>query len=34
MKGAVLTGNGVIDSGENCEDGNTVGADGCSATCV
>ncbi len=30
--GAVC-GNGVIESGEECDDGNTVSGDGCSATC-
>ncbi len=28
-----LCGNGVLDAGETCEDGNTVDNDGCSATC-
>ena len=27
-------GNGVVGAGEACDDGNTVGLDGCSATCV
>ncbi|HEY2729453.1 MAG TPA: DUF4215 domain-containing protein [Polyangia bacterium] len=27
-------GNGVIEFGENCEDGNTTSGDGCSSTCV
>src|SRR5512132_4160439 len=31
--GAVC-GDGVIDAGEECDDGNVVGGDGCSATCV
>ena len=26
-------GNGAVDAGETCDDGNTVGGDGCSATC-
>jgi cysteine-rich repeat protein len=26
-------GNGTVDPGEECDDGNTVGGDGCSATC-
>lgn len=30
--GAVC-GNGIIESGEQCDDGNTVSGDGCSATC-
>ncbi len=30
---AVACGNGVIDAGETCDDGNTLGGDGCSATC-
>jgi len=29
-----VCGNGVLDSGEQCDDGNTVNNDGCSATCV
>lgn len=28
-----VCGDGVIDSGENCDDSNTAGADGCSAAC-
>jgi len=28
-----LCGNGTINAGEECDDGNTVGGDGCSATC-
>ncbi len=27
-------GNGVIDSGEDCDDGNTISRDGCSANCL
>jgi len=27
-------GNGVVDSGENCDDGNVVAGDGCSAECT
>lgn len=27
-------GDGVLDDGEECDDGNTVGGDGCSATCT
>ena len=27
-------GNGVIDSGESCDDGNTANGDGCSSTCL
>ncbi len=30
---AVGCGNGRIDAGETCDDGNTVGGDGCDATC-
>jgi cysteine-rich repeat protein len=26
-------GNGVIEPGEQCDDGNTIGGDGCSSTC-
>ena len=26
-------GNGAVDEGEECDDGNTVGSDGCSNTC-
>jgi cysteine-rich repeat protein len=29
-----LCGNGVLDPGEACDDGNTVGGDGCSADCL
>jgi len=29
-----VCGNGVIETGEVCDDGNTVGGDGCSATCT
>jgi len=29
-----LCGNGVIDPGEQCDDGNTVSGDGCSSTCT
>ena len=29
-----MCGNGTIESGERCDDGNTVGADGCSASCT
>ncbi|MCK6547814.1 DVUA0089 family protein, partial [Myxococcota bacterium] len=28
-----ICGNGTIDAGEQCDDGNTTGGDGCSATC-
>ncbi len=28
-----ICGNGVIETGETCDDGNTVGGDGCSASC-
>ncbi len=31
---AALCGNGVLDSGEECDDGNGVSGDGCSATCT
>lgn len=27
-------GNGVVDTGEECDDGNTVDGDGCSAACL
>jgi uncharacterized protein (TIGR03382 family) len=27
-------GNGIVESGETCDDGNTVSNDGCSATCT
>lgn len=30
---APVCGNGVIEAGEQCDDGNTAGGDGCSATC-
>ncbi len=29
----VICGSGYIDSGEQCDDGNTVSGDGCSAIC-
>jgi cysteine-rich repeat protein len=29
----IVCGDGVLDAGESCDDGNTVGGDGCSATC-
>jgi cysteine-rich repeat protein len=29
-----VCGDGVVDSGEQCDDGNTVSGDGCSATCT
>lgn len=29
-----VCGNGVIEAGEECDDGNTVSGDGCSSTCV
>src|SRR5437773_2467584 len=29
----VTCGNGTVDSGETCDDGNTANGDGCSATC-
>lgn len=29
-----VCGNGMIEGGEQCDDGNTVGGDGCSATCT
>ena len=32
--GDVLCGNGVVESGEVCDDGNTSGGDGCSADCT
>ena len=28
-----LCGDGIVDDGETCDDGNTLGGDGCSATC-
>ena len=31
--GGAVCGNGTVESGEQCDDGNTVGGDGCSATC-
>ncbi|HEY0477235.1 MAG TPA: TonB family protein [Kofleriaceae bacterium] len=30
---APVCGNGVVEAGEQCDDGNTAGGDGCSATC-
>ncbi len=30
---AAACGNGIVDGGENCDDGNTTDGDGCSATC-
>ena len=32
-KAGPLCGNGVVDTGEACDDGNTTDGDGCSATC-
>ncbi len=32
--GAPVCGNGVLETGESCDDGNTTGGDGCSATCA
>jgi cysteine-rich repeat protein len=29
-----VCGNGIVESGESCDDGNTTAGDGCSATCV
>ncbi len=31
--GAPVCGNGLVESGEQCDDGNTVNGDGCSSTC-
>jgi cysteine-rich repeat protein len=31
--GAAVCGNGSVDTGEQCDDGNTIGGDGCSAVC-
>jgi len=31
---AKVCGNGIIEAGEGCDDGNTVSGDGCSSTCV
>ena len=31
---SVRCGNGVIETGETCDDGNTVSGDGCSSTCI
>jgi len=28
-----VCGNGIIDVGETCDDGNTIDGDGCSSTC-
>jgi large repetitive protein len=33
-EGGPLCGNGAVDPGEECDDGNTVAGDGCSATCT
>jgi len=32
--GGAVCGNGIVDGSEACDDGNTVGGDGCSATCA
>jgi cysteine-rich repeat protein len=32
--GGAVCGNGVVDPGEQCDDGNTTAGDGCSATCT
>lgn len=32
--GGAACGNGVVDTGEQCDDGNTAAGDGCSATCT
>ena len=29
-----VCGNGTVEAGEQCDDGNTTGGDGCSATCA
>jgi cysteine-rich repeat protein len=29
-----VCGNGIVEPGEECDDGNTVNWDGCSSTCV
>ena len=29
-----ICGNGILDGGESCDDGNVAGGDGCSATCA
>lgn len=31
--GGAVCGNNIVESGEQCDDGNTTGGDGCSATC-
>lgn len=31
--GSLLCGNGTVDTGETCDDGNAVNADGCSKLC-
>lgn len=32
--GCTTCGNGILDSGEGCDDGNNYSGDGCSAQCI
>jgi cysteine-rich repeat protein len=34
LRAAAVCGNGVLEAGEECDDGNTIGGDGCSASCL
>lgn len=34
LRPQLLCGNGIVDAQEECDDGNTMGGDGCSATCL
>ena len=34
QSGGPVCGNGIVETGETCDDGNTVSGDGCSATCT
>lgn len=33
QNGTAVCGNSIVETGETCDDGNTVSGDGCSSTC-